>query len=77
MLKLRKKKKSPTAPKGDVQTINVGTSSKGMEKPEEIALPFPREPSAVFMEGVESTEISPSTKDREVTSTTPSVEEIK
>jgi len=29
------------------------------------------------MEGVESTEIAPSTKDREVTSTTPSVEEIK
>jgi len=31
----------------------------------------------VSMEGVESTEIAPSTKDREVTSTTPSVEEIK
>ena len=82
------------APKED---INVGTSSKGIEKPEEIVSPFPREPSTgkvgvlriffvkqlifidiiVSMEGVESTEIAPSTKDREVTSTTPSVEEIK
>ncbi|CAI2191961.1 9350_t:CDS:2, partial [Funneliformis geosporum] len=75
--KSRKKKKSSTAPKEDVQAINVGTSSKGIEKPEEIASPFPREPSTVSMEGVESTEIAPSTKDREVTSTTPSVEEIK
>ncbi|CAG8693090.1 10883_t:CDS:2, partial [Funneliformis mosseae] len=60
--KLRKKKKSPTAPKED---INVGTSSKGIEKPEKIVSPFPREPFTVSMEGVESTEIAPSTKDRE------------
>ncbi|CAI2182465.1 9724_t:CDS:2, partial [Funneliformis geosporum] len=47
------------------------------EKPEEISSPFLREPSTVSMEGVESIEIALSTKVREVTSTTPSVEEIK
>ncbi|CAI2186917.1 6350_t:CDS:2 [Funneliformis geosporum] len=48
--KLRKKKKSSTALKEDIQAINV-------------ASPFPRKPSTG--KGVESTEIAPSTKDRE------------
>ena len=51
------------APKED---INIGISLKGIEKP-----------ASPSMEDVESTKIAPSTKDREVTSTTPSVEEIK
>ncbi|CAG8547314.1 8529_t:CDS:2 [Ambispora leptoticha] len=45
---MTKKKKSPTAPKEDVQTINVGTSSKGKEKSEEKASTFPREPSTAI-----------------------------
>ncbi|CAG8514769.1 471_t:CDS:2, partial [Funneliformis caledonium] len=60
--------------KEDVQIINIGTFSKSMEKPEEIALSFSKE---LFTEGVEFTNIFLFTKNREVTSTIPSVEKIK
>ncbi|CAJ0645990.1 4489_t:CDS:2 [Entrophospora sp. SA101] len=73
---MTKKKKTPTAPK-DVQTINVGTSSKVEGKSEKKTSTFPREPSTASMEGIEHAGVVSSTKDREVTSTTPSIEEIK
>ncbi|CAI2183436.1 7638_t:CDS:2, partial [Funneliformis geosporum] len=55
-------------------TINISVSLKGIKKLTEIALPFLRELSTDKMD---STEIASSTKNREVTLTTPSVEKIK
>ncbi|CAH1767280.1 6575_t:CDS:2, partial [Entrophospora sp. SA101] len=63
-------------PKG-IQTINVGTSLKVEGKSKGKTSTFPREPSTVSMESIEHTSVVSSTKDREVTSTTPSIEEIK
>ncbi|CAB4399643.1 unnamed protein product [Rhizophagus irregularis] len=54
----------------DFQTIGTSSKSEGKER----ASSLPREPSSVSMEDVESTEVA---KDREASSTTPSVEEIK
>ncbi|PKY43578.1 hypothetical protein RhiirA4_121346 [Rhizophagus irregularis] len=61
--------------KVDVQISNVGTSSKNKGKSKEIASSL--KDKSVSTEGVESTKVSPTSKDREASSTTPSVEEIK
>lgn len=75
--------------KGDVQTGNVDlfseedfrTSSKSKGKSKEIASPLKEAihdiDKSVSMEVVESIEVSPTSKERESSSTTPSVEEIK
>nr|CAG8588609.1 8135_t:CDS:2 [Entrophospora candida] len=71
------RKKKPLTASKSVQTINVGTSSKVEGKSEGKTSTSPREPSTVSMESIEHTSVVSSTKDREVTSTTPSIEEIK
>lgn len=57
--------------KDDVQINNVSTSSKNKGKSKKIASSL--NDKSVSMEGVESTKVSLTSKDREASSTTPSV----